>query len=186
MQQAVATQSRELVNQQRLSILPNLIVGFTKQQNPIPPHEIFECLELRNIGNGPAVNIEVNHIRVNYADNAFARIRFENFLYLEPNKETSPTQKFAHLRILIDNEAIEPTDPADFATWLVPSEFQTSPVSFLGEYNNDPKINLLLRFENVNGLRYEQSAVMQVDKSSLRPSRLGVPKIEDSLSNNSE
>jgi hypothetical protein len=131
-------------------------------------------LELRNIGNGAAVNIEVDDVRVKYAENAFAQIRFDRFVFLEPNRDSSPTQKFAHLRLFVDNEALAPEDPSEFATWVIPSEFRSSPVSFLREHTKEDKITFVLRFQDVDGLRYEQSATMQVDGNSLRPSKIGM------------
>jgi len=178
MQLAVVRQTDELIYNRRLSILPKLSVGFTRQNVIFPPH-IVECLELRNIGNGAAVNIEVDDVHIKYEENAVARFRFDRFVFLEPNKENSATQKFAHLRIFIDNEALAPEDPTEFATWVIPSEFINNPISFLKEHGEKDRITLAMRFQDVDGLRYKQCVTMRIDGNNLSPLKLARPIIEE-------
>jgi len=159
MQLAVARQTSELIYNRRLSILPKLSVGFTRQNVMFPPH-VVDCLELRNIGNGAAVNIAIDDISLRYEQNAFAIIRFDRFVFLEPNKDNSNTQKFAHLRIFIDNEVPAPEDPIEFATWSIPSDFRSNPIAFVGKYFREQKITLVVRFQDVDGYSYSQSVTM--------------------------
>ncbi|MGZ8843989.1 MAG: hypothetical protein ACXW18_10030 [Pyrinomonadaceae bacterium] len=174
MQLAVVRQTDELIYNRRLSILPNLSVGFTRKNVMFPPH-VVECLELRNIGNGAAVNIEVDDVHVSYAENAVARFRFDRFVFLEPNRDSSATQKFAHLRIFIDNEANLPEDATEFATWVMPSEFGSNPISFLKAHTEEDRVTLAMRFQDVDGLRYQQRVTMQIDGNKLHPLKLGRP-----------
>ena len=139
---------------------------------------MIDCLELRNIGNGAAVNISVDDINLRYGEDSVARIRFENFLFLEPNKENSPTQKFAHLRIFINNDDIAPSDPVDFVTWSIPLDFGHNPVAFITTYSKQPHASLVVRFEDVDGASYYQSVTMTVEGNTLRTLQLGRPILQ--------
>lgn len=126
----------------------------------------------------PAINIAIDDIRLKYAENAFARIRFNKFVFLEPNKENSSTQKFAHLPIFIDNEDVEPEDPSEWATWSIPGEFSTNPIAFFRSHTKEQKVSLVVRFEDVDGACYSQSVIMGIDGDSLRPLELGRPIVQ--------
>ena len=175
--EAIAGQTQELIYHRRLSILPKLSIGFTRQNVFYSPH-VVECLELRNIGNGAAVNIAIDDIRLKYADNAFARIRFDKFVFLEPNKENSPTDKFAHLHIFIDNEDTAPPDPVEFATWSVPLDYRDNPSAFFRAQTKEQEITLLVRFQDVDGASYSQSVTMGIEGNNLRPLELGRPIVQ--------
>ena len=176
--EAIAGQTQELIYQRRLSILPKLSVGFTRQNVFVPP-QVVECLELRNIGNGAAVNIAIDDIKLQYGENAFARIRFDKFLFLEPNKDNSNTQKFAHLRIFINNEDLAPEDPAEFATWSIPLDFTTNPIAFFRKYTKEQKVTLTVRFQDVDGTKYVQSVLMGIEIDKLLPIELGTPRVQN-------
>lgn len=114
-----------------------------------------------------------------YGENAFARIRFDKFVFLEPNKDNSPTQKFAHLRIFIENEDAPPEDPVEFVTWSIPSDFSTNPVAFFRAHTEEQKITLVLRFQDVDGTKYDQSVLMGVEIDRLLPIELGTPRVQN-------
>lgn len=178
MQLAVTRQTAELIYNRRLSILPSLTVGFARHNVMFPPH-VVPCLELRNIGNGSAINIAVADILVRYEEKWFARIRFEKFAFLEPNKENSSTQKFAPLRIYIESDSAEPSDPAEFASWIISEDYVPDPVPFLARYSKEKKTTLAVRFQDVDGNRYCQSVVMKIDRDKLQLLELGCPVIQE-------
>lgn len=102
-------------------------------------------MELVNIGNGTAVNIVVDDLKLRYEENEYARIRFGELLYLEPAKNNSNSERSAHVRIFSGNVvAIPPNDPAEWATWAIPEEFNPRPVEFLQGVEGDRLLPLEL------------------------------------------
>jgi hypothetical protein len=177
MQKAMTDQTEELIYQRRLSILPKFSVGFSRRQADFRG-KIFEVLELVNIGNGTAVNISIDDIEVTYEAGATARIRFGKFLFIEPTKSNSKIDKVAAIPIFIHNEDIINYEPDDFDAFvkaLVPEDYRDEPTLFLQKHAKE-KITLLLRFQDIDGTKYEQSTILGLDQDRPYPLELGLPK----------
>jgi hypothetical protein len=177
--EAITKQTSELIYQRRLSILPKFSIGFGRRQAPFAG-KIFDCLEIVNIGNGTAVNISIDDIEVRYEAGATARIRFGKFLFIEPTRSNSRIDKVAAIPLSIDNENIINYEPDDFDAFvkaLVPEEFRDEPTKFLQKHSKE-KIAVLLRFQDIDGTRYEQSAIVGLDQNKPYPLELGVPRIQ--------
>jgi hypothetical protein len=180
--QAIANQTTELIYQRRLSILPKFSVGFSRRQPPFPG-KIFDCLELVNIGNGTAVNVSVDDIEVKYETDASACIRFGKFLFIEPTKSSSKIDKVAPIPLFIDNENNINYDSDDFDAFVkaeVPEQYRDEPTMFLQKHANEKRIAILVRFQDIDGTRYKQSAILGLDQDKPYPLELGVPTMENS------
>ena len=171
--EAITKQTKELIYQRRLSILPKFSVGFTRRQAPFAG-KIFDCLELVNIGNGTAVNISVDDIPVMYVEGATARVRFDRLLFLEPTKSNSKIDKAAPIRFIIDHDN---SAPETIKTALVQAHYRDEPAKVLQEYAK-PKITIVVRFQDIDGTTYAQSAILGLDQDNPYPLELGLPTMQ--------
>lgn len=170
----ITKQTNELIYQRRLSILPKLSVGFVRRQAGFAG-KIFDCLEVVNIGNGTAVNITVDDIEVTYEADATVWIRFGKFLFIEPTKSNSKIDKVALFPLFIHNENIASDD---ILKAVVPELYRDEPAKFLQNHAKEKKIAILARFEDIDGTKYEQSAILGLDQDNPYPLELGVPRMQ--------
>src|SRR5205085_8988220 len=70
MQIAVVEQVRELVHQRRLGIMPAVAANIVSQGGS-------DFLELRNIGNGLAINIEIDSVEIRFPTLSPGAIKFD-------------------------------------------------------------------------------------------------------------
>jgi hypothetical protein len=81
MQQAVADQVREFVHQRQLDILPAFVAS-------IQTRDSADYLELNNIGNGIAININIDPVEIRFPSLESRQIIFEKALMLGPRENT--------------------------------------------------------------------------------------------------
>jgi hypothetical protein len=172
MQGALAKQTGELVYQRRLSILPKLSVGFGRQN--LFPQGIGDFLQLTNIGNGTAVNISVDDIELQYEEGAVAWITFQRYVFLEPTKSTSALPKTAHLRMWIRNPNVA---SENMVQAIVPELYSEEPAMFLKKCMDDQNVTIAVRFQDIDGTSYLQSAILGLDQQQPYSLELGATRL---------
>lgn len=177
--EAITNQTRELIYQRRLSILPKFSVRFSRQQDPIS-RKIFDGLELVNIGNGTAVNIAVDDIQVMYEEEATAFVWFRKFLFLVPVKSSSTIGKTAWMQMFIVNENIG-ISPEEFVKSQSPERYRDMPAKFVQDHTKEKEIAILIRFQDIDGTKYEQSVILGLDQDNPSALKLGVPRMHHEI-----
>jgi hypothetical protein len=153
MQQAVAKQAeaaneqtRELIRQRRLSTKPAFIVS-------VELHETKKALALHNIGNGAAVNVEVDPILMSKSQSGNAQLEFEKLVHVPPH-----TAGYATMRARYIGKSGESVPAMVFADPLGP---------FSGFYEGGPALNLTIRFRDVESTKYLQRVALNKDQSKI-------------------
>jgi hypothetical protein len=158
MQEAVSGQSRELTRQINLSIMPAFTIEFIERMDlrsqPIPPREVMFNLELRNVGNGVAINVQIDPLVVNNDPNIFNEKFSDGELIFKwiPSLRPSASERLVSVPNLKDNSRV-----VDLMRWMQ-------------IYSATGKMfDFKLRFQDIEGNWYSQTLKLSRNECTPEP-----------------
>jgi hypothetical protein len=144
MQQAVTNQSADLARQVRLGLMPAFSASM---MNPTSPMH----LKLSNIGNGVALNVEIDPVHIKDGKYAGSRLEFQRITTFPVGDTKAPSWSSDY------------GDPN-----LEPSEDMQRHIGLL-HLINDKKVELNIKFQDIEGTHYRQRIQMLFEGSKPFP-----------------
>lgn len=160
MQEAVSTQTKELSHQINLSIMPAFTIEFIEREGvkfEAIPKEALYALELHNVGNGVAINIQIDPLVVNN-DPSILNEKFSDGELLfkwVPSLRSSASKRLESVPSLKDNSRT-----VDLMRWM--QIYSATGKTF--DFN--------LRFQDIEGNWYSQTLKLTRNECIPEPVKL--------------